>query len=53
MQVTTKTYITLEELLKYYESDFITYDYPQLLAILTSNNRVGIKIVAIYLCKIH
>ena len=37
MKVTCKTYITLEELLKYYESNFISYDYPQLLAILTSN----------------
>lgn len=43
MKVTTKTYITLEELLKYYESDFITYDYPQLLAILTSNGNFNVQ----------
>lgn len=43
MQVTTKTYITLEELLKYYESNFITYDYPQLLAILTSNGNFNVQ----------
>lgn len=43
MQVTTKTYITLEELLKYYESNFISYDYPQLLAILTSNGNFNVQ----------
>lgn len=43
MKVTCKTYITLEELLKYYESDFITYDYPQLLAILTSNGNFNVQ----------
>lgn len=43
MKVTTKTYITLEVLLKYYESDFISYDYPQLLAILTSNGNFNVQ----------
>ena len=43
MQVTTKTYITLEELLKYYESNFISYDYPQLLSILTSNGNFNVQ----------
>lgn len=43
MQVTTKTYITLEELLEYYESDFITYNYPQLLVILTSNGNFNVQ----------
>lgn len=43
MKVTCKTYITLEELLKYYESNFITYDYPQLLAILTSNGNFNVQ----------
>ena len=43
MKVTSKTYITLEELLKYYESNFITYDYPQLLAILTSNGNFNVQ----------
>lgn len=43
MKVTTKTYITLEELLKYYESNFISYDYPQLLAILTSNGNFNVQ----------
>lgn len=43
MQVTCKTYITLEELLKHYESNFITYNYPQLLAILTSNGNFNVE----------
>lgn len=43
MKVTCKTYITLEELLKYYESNFITYNYPQLLAILTSNGNFNVQ----------
>ena len=43
MKVTSKTYITLEELLKYYESNFISYDYPQLLAILTSNGNFNVQ----------
>lgn len=43
MEVTCKTYITLEELLKYYESNFITYNYPQLLAILTSNGNFNVQ----------
>lgn len=43
MKVSTKTYITLEELLKYYESNFISYDYPQLLAILTSNGNFNVE----------
>ena len=43
MQVTCKTYITLEELLKYYESNIITYNYPHLLAILTSNGNFNVQ----------
>lgn len=43
MKVTCKTYITLEELLKYYESNFISYDYPKLLSILTSNGNFNVQ----------
>lgn len=43
MKVTSKTYITLEELLKYYESNFISYDYPQLLSLLTSNGNFNVE----------
>lgn len=43
MKVTTRTYITFKELLKYYESNFITYNYPQLLAILTSNGNFNVQ----------
>lgn len=43
MKVKTRTYITFEELLKYYESDFLNYDYPQLLVILTSNGHFNVQ----------
>lgn len=42
MEVTTKTYITLEELLNYYDSDFLSYEYPQLLVMLTSNGNFAV-----------
>lgn len=43
MKVTSRTYITLEELLKYYNSNFLEYDYPQLLVILTSNGHFNVQ----------
>lgn len=43
MKVITRTYITLEELLNYYDSDFLNYEYPQLLSILTSNGNFNVQ----------
>lgn len=43
MKVKTRTYITFEELLKYYNSNFLEYDYPQLLVILTSNGHFNVQ----------
>lgn len=43
MKVTTRTYITFEELLEYYESDFIDYNYPQLVLILRINGHFNLE----------
>lgn len=42
MKVTTRTYITLDELLVYYESDFNDYNYPQLVLILRINGHFNL-----------